>query len=234
MQRLKLLGLALIALVALSAIGASSALALENPELLPNPTAAAPAVFSIKSGAGELQSSLANIKCKADTAKATFTSAREGTTTIDFTGCTVGGEECHSLGDSSGTILVNNAKITLVDVLLGGTTLGLGLLVQLTNEVHIECKGIVGLVLVKNAVIGEFLSVANEEEIKVKTIKKLDFKLLEGKQEYRTCDLPAVPCENSKKVFELKVKTILGEESGGEVSEEEVELEKGGPYKLMF
>src|ERR1700722_7724093 len=104
MRRVKLLGSAIIAVFALSAVMASWAAA-EPPELLP-----VKSTFTIKSGAGELvRLNGEAVKCTGD--KSLGTVEAETTTLtnkihIDFEGCAASGVKCSSEGQAAGVILV--------------------------------------------------------------------------------------------------------------------------------
>jgi hypothetical protein len=159
MQRLKMLGLLVMAVFAFAAVAASSASAVALP------------VFSVATGftgtseAGELKSTAASIKCKKDTSEGGHTSNTLGPYTIDFKECTLGGEECKSLGGSAGLIQVGGEWHL---VRLKTEDAGIWFLVPLT---HIECKLLATLVLVLGSVLGlitPILKLTNKFEIAVK------------------------------------------------------------------
>jgi hypothetical protein len=80
MKHVKLLGLALLALFALSAVASSVAMA--NPTILPTPTAGEPLTFTSKTKAGSVtaleSTSGKRIVCKEATNEGEFTSADHG------------------------------------------------------------------------------------------------------------------------------------------------------------
>ncbi|MGH2864524.1 MAG: hypothetical protein ACRDJX_04660 [Solirubrobacteraceae bacterium] len=85
MKRIKIIGLALVAVFALSAVVAASASA-ALPEFVPG---AAKTKFTSKSGESFLEASKQVIKCKSDTNKGELvgTTKKEDTVTVTFLGC---------------------------------------------------------------------------------------------------------------------------------------------------
>jgi opacity protein-like surface antigen len=138
MKRFTILGLAVLAVLAVSAMASASAWAVALPEFetLTNLTAT--------SGAGKLNLTGAGIKSTSAKTTVTATSKTEGTFDIMFEKATLGGEECHSLGDVAELILVLG-KLRLVRNVGGGKALVL----FIPNETHIECKFAATLVLIK-------------------------------------------------------------------------------------
>jgi hypothetical protein len=200
MKRFRLLGVALLAFMALGVVGASVAAA-ENPEILPTPTTAAPLKFTSVSDEGSapvLQATkeAGKIKCKDLTNKGEFTSARLGKITIDFLGeCESNKAKCKTEGDTTGTILVSG-DIHLVDI-EKGTELRLGVVVTLEKALVITC----GVVKdeVKGAVIGLVLEVTSL--VKTKHITA-DFNQTAGEQELKECKLDKAFCEGKKFLLE--------------------------------
>jgi hypothetical protein len=142
MRQLRLLGLTMMAVFALAATAASSASAVALP------------VFSVAtgftgtSGAGELKAALGTIKCKKDTIEGGHTSNTLGPYTIDVKECSLGGEECHSLGGSAGLTQVGGEWHL---VRLKTEDAGIWFLVPLT---HIECKLLGTLILLLGSLLG--------------------------------------------------------------------------------
>jgi hypothetical protein len=231
MKRLRIVGLALLAIFALGAIASSSAMA--NPELLPLPTEKEPLTFSAESKElSELQANkgLNNIDCKTLKATGSFTSVDLGKGTLDFGECTANAKavKCWSLGDEKskspdGTeksvILVDNADLHLVDILPAGK-LELGLAVILLSELHIECQGGL-LILVSGTVIGVVEGVTTL--VKTKTMK-LNFAAKEGVQNVRECMTLETFCKGKK--FELLANFGGGPLPAAEIAKATVTLGK--------
>jgi hypothetical protein len=145
MQRLNLIGVALVVLFALSDFATSSASAL--PELLP-----LQATWTGKNDAANpTWETLAKekIPCTAATAEGTQTSDTLGLFHISFAGCKAAGIfNCNSLGDASGTILTLGQWHSVYDSL---SPLGVAILF-LPEHLHYECSGFV-LVLILGSVL---------------------------------------------------------------------------------
>jgi hypothetical protein len=169
MRRISLMGLALMAIFAFSAVGASVASAEEtgNPEILPVPTAGTPLPIAITPNTGSkplLETTAgAKIECNEVKGEGAFTSRRLGTALLNFTGeCKVETTKCKAEGDVNGTLLLKG-DIHLVDVLetFEGKTEQLRLALEVLplavpyvitcGLIKIEVKGsALGLVLVNN------------------------------------------------------------------------------------
>jgi hypothetical protein len=151
MSRAKLIGMAITAAVAISAIASVTASAL--PEFLPG---AAGTKFTSFSGSGTLATaSGVAITCKADTDNGELLSKTTMTVTIDFTGCTLFGiVNAHSLGDASGTILTTATGALCY---LSKTNKTVGVELTPTGKVHIEVGS--ELTLIEGTVIGELTPV---------------------------------------------------------------------------
>jgi len=175
MKHFRILGLAVLALFALSAFAASMASAEEG--ILP------PSNFTIKGGTQKL-ATLAEeeIVCKKVEGSGTFLTEKEkdqhATGTLDFKECTSGGFAVNTLGDASGVIL---AKVLYLVCLVEPKTLLFGFLVlALENPVHIEVPIIKGLILVKGYTIGS-LTKAGELEGKEFTVSFAESDKSKGK-----------------------------------------------------
>jgi len=210
MHQFRLLGLATLAVFALSWVVASAAFA-ENPEIL----SSLPSSFTGTSGEGSLRSvnGKSAIECKSDTLAGEFTTkAGAGKATVDFKECKSNGIACNSLGDPSGIILLDNATIQLVDIIVPKEVLTLGLLITVPGELHIECGASV-LILVKGAAIGTISGVTSGSATKAAT---LTFAQKEGKQTVTACNLPKAICEGKTYTLEAnfgKKLEVAGEES---------------------
>jgi hypothetical protein len=226
MKRISTLAITLMALLSLSAIAATAALA-ENPLFLPEPTAAKPLKFTGKSGTGALEGTKegTKVECKKNKESGSFTSARSGTVSIDFEECEaeVGGSKskCHSLGDS-GTTILTGGTIRLIDQDANGKLMP-AILIELTELLHLEC-GVGVLILVLGAVIG-LITEINEKAIvePAEGTSKEDkgtemtvafTKSKRGEQSSKKCALPKETCEG--KEYLLKAKFTTEEELASE------------------
>jgi hypothetical protein len=138
MQRAKLLVVAMLAVVALSAVATATATA-ALPELLPGN---AGEKFTGKSGSGTLEvPGEGTIVCKEDsvTGENTGTTKKEAKATVTFKGCTAFGFiGAKSLGDAEGTILVTAAlKLCYINK----ANKEVGVLTKISSPVHIEVAG---------------------------------------------------------------------------------------------
>jgi hypothetical protein len=234
MRQIKLLSLALLATFAFAAIAANIAQAEEAgvPLIyLPsgrNPTAREPATFSAVSQEKTiptLETARSKIECEKNEGKGEFTSGRHGTTTVTFTGCKALGVSCGSLGDAVGTVLAGGPT-TLVDLEIG-SRLVLGVLIELTREVHLECPSAGVLILVRRAVIGVFVGLPEPAAGTVtlflaETSGKAEL-LFEkgsraGEQKQKTCHLAKETCEG--KSYNLETTFGRGSEETAAISEE--------------
>jgi hypothetical protein len=247
MKRLKLLGLALIAIFALSAMATTAAFA-ENPLILPNPTAKEPLTFtseSVKGTKPKLETTKGTeIKCEKAKNSGSFTTGDAGTIEIDFEGCStpVGAENvsCNSPGDKKGIILLNatngNGDIQLVDVLPEiekVKKLRLGVLITLLSDLNIECS------LVKIKVLQSVIGLADikgepttEEKLIKTNVMTLLFHQTKGEQEIKECDLLIATCgkEGARKKFLLEANFGAGHELAGEEAEAVVTFAKEAEF----
>jgi hypothetical protein len=215
MQRIRQLGLALLAIFALGAVAATTASAEEtgNPDLLTPATAK----FTSRSFEGALvphAQPARKITCTADTDSGEFKTIRIGSITIDFTGCAVeeGKVRCRSLGDALGTILTGGVA-NLVDVKVG-TVLTLAILINIVN-LHIECQGGV-LFTVSGSVIGVFDNVTSGTPF---SSAKILFTQSGGIQTIRECELPKELC-TAKQELQVQVNGEPAESAGEETVDE--------------
>jgi hypothetical protein len=229
--------LVILAAFALSAIVATTASALENIEVLPNPTKTTPLNFESKGPAGELEGEQAGsaIECKESTGKGEITSTNLGVATETFTGCksAISGSKCESLPkETPGTVEVKE-RFHLVDVLLPkgepAPELMLGVVDILSELLHIECGAAI-LVLIGNDVLGEF---SNGAESGVKTKEgTVDFQQTKGVQRVKECDLDKAFCleGSTHKTFGLYIELGKGREKAGWDQEETITLEKEAAF----
>jgi hypothetical protein len=149
MKRLKMLGL-MAAAVCLLGIAASSAFAVKME--LPSFSNVTTNAGTDKGGPSEL---FGGVKIKSPKNESQFLVAangKEGTFTVDFLEAVAVGEECHSLGDKPGVILTGGKWQMVLDTLAGADS---RLILFEPAEVHIECKVLTSLVLVKGKVLGK-------------------------------------------------------------------------------
>jgi hypothetical protein len=148
MKRLKLLGLALIAVFALSAAVTAVASA-ELVSFLPTGSAASPVTFTAKSGAGKLETlGGGKIECASDKGTGEVTSSDAGHFVVEFEGCKnpTLGVSCADLShtDAQGVIKVEGA----FDLRMGLSGQPLGIIAFLVNpDVHFLCSIVLFTVL---------------------------------------------------------------------------------------
>jgi hypothetical protein len=234
MKRIRLMGLALIAIFALAALASASAFA-ENPEILPVPSAGKPANFTSTAGVAKLHSTLDNdIECQKAENKGLFTSQDLGTVQITFKECkTLIGTtkaSCNTKGQAKEEILIEG-ELDLVDVLPTGT-LDLGIAIKPYKDgnpnemVTLEC-GLIKI-LILGTVIGVVDNAAGallkdlEKFNEVKVLWKQNAEL--GEQEIKECDLLKLFCE--KKKFLLEADFGKGHELAAEIADATLLFEK--------
>lgn len=201
MRKLKVLGAAIIAVVALSALAAATASA-ALPEFLPGN---AGEKFTGKSGPGTLEvPPELPIVCKADTVTGenTGTSKKTGLALVSFTGCTaLGFIGAHSLGDPEGTILVH-VELELCYINKAAKEVGV---ISEVLPVHIE-------------VAGKLLVVTGAQVAKITPLNKstkefkLEYKQKEGKPEPKGC-------EGAEKKLTTSINEGAGKPSGEQTTE---------------
>lgn len=236
MKRIRLLGLALIAVFALGAFASASAFA-ENPEILPVPSAGSPANFTSVAGEAKLVTSGGSeITCTKATNKGLFTSQDLGTVDITFEGCKFPGiGKCTSPGQAGGVILTEG-DLHLVDVLVAGT-LDLGVVITPHEDgnskpLTFTCGGI-ATVEVTGAVIGVVDNSAGallKENTKFKELKVLWKQSSTGEQEIKECMFSKAFCEGKK--FLLESNAGLGVELAAEIADATLTFEK--EYEVHF
>jgi len=150
MNKMRMLGLALLAIFALGAIAAMSASA-ALPVGLPVATQANPVKFSDKSGPGSFDGA-SEVSCRTDTSSGEFLSTSLGNFSVLFERCEASRIACTTLGtgQTSGTIRTTG-EFHLVYLRRGTPpTVGIAFLI---NEVHFECSSLV-LVRVRGCAVG--------------------------------------------------------------------------------
>jgi hypothetical protein len=135
--RIKMVGLALAAVFAMSAIAAASASAAlpelvnkEGKELVKKGfvSTSGTSVFETKSGE--------KVTCKADTDKGEITGPKTDKAKITFTGCEAFGLKCNSKGAKAGEIIL---EVTSKYFYINKEKHEVGILLTLTAELTIEC-----------------------------------------------------------------------------------------------
>jgi len=152
MKRLRTIGTVLAALMALFALGASSAMAVGPLGFLPN--VANPIIASTVS-AGELTTlgGLISIKCAGGSVTGKIDSEDVALFDVNFNTCTALGFQSNSLGDAAGTILTGTLDGELC-VIKTSPTLEIGLYISGVN-VHIEVPSLGALIIVHGSIIGK-------------------------------------------------------------------------------
>lgn len=139
MTRIKLLGVSLVAVIALAGFAAAFANAAEEKtKMLPE----AGVSFTSTSKAGTLETvGKAKVTCTSDTDTGTIESANLGTFHVDFKGCKLGSNACNSVGDEKEVILfLGKFHFWLALETLNGTANTLvGALVFLVETFHFTC-----------------------------------------------------------------------------------------------
>ena len=194
MKRSSLFCLVFVVVFVLGAVSVSvsSAAEMKSPEFN-----GAPGVGHLSGGAGTLFGP-ENISCTESKGGMGLNagSTKEGTVTIDFNGCKVLGEECHSLGDKAGLILAGGTfRLVLLDV-NGKDDLGILLLI---TPIHWECKFLSTLMNVTGMVIGlidrkavkgkEFLILVHAKGAKEQEVKEYLNEKEEAVKEHLSCSV---------------------------------------------
>jgi hypothetical protein len=154
MQRIKVVALALMAMLVVGALAVASASA--ATEVLPTPTTAAPLTFTdAQVGEGRLETLAGSIvKCLAGTSTGSFTSVTLGTFTVAFKECTGPlGSICTGTGDAKGVILTSGTVHYALGLLTESKT-KVDALVFLQEQFHFICSaiGIEQLILVRGCI----------------------------------------------------------------------------------
>jgi hypothetical protein len=150
MRKLAIIGAAIAAVAALSAIATTMASA-AAPELETTKAKDFPIKFTSFSGLGTLKVvGGSEIICEKDKDSGEFINAKEVTDTIDFEKCKAEGiVGAHSLGDPEGTILTTSkGSLCLIK------EKDVGILLEPTGPVHIEIPTVATLLIVKGSVTG--------------------------------------------------------------------------------
>jgi len=115
-------------------------------------------------GAGSLLG-VAAIQCTGNTGSTTAEGKKHGKYTISFTGCSLGGQECKSLGGVAKTITVSGLALLVLTLKPGD----IRLILFEQPRTHIECAFLSTLVLVEGTVLGSIeLEAGTKNKFKVK------------------------------------------------------------------
>jgi hypothetical protein len=203
MKRIRLLGLALIAVFALGALASASAFA-ENPEILPVPTETSPAKFTATLSATKLvvTKEKVEVECKKGKAKGSFTTQDAGTVDVTFEECKglVGTNSavCTSSGAAEGSILTEGT-VQLVDILPAGT-LELGVWIKPNEDgspatdLHFKCGAVAEFV-----VLGSVIGKTNAKDlVKIKETTLTYEQSTRGEQAIKSCMFLKALCINAE------------------------------------
>jgi len=138
MRRIKVVGFAVMAVLALSAFVSATASAALVGVL---GTGAETESFTGSGGSGTLEalSGVSPVICKTQTSEGKNESKTAGSFHITFEGCTAGGITCTGLGDTSGKILTLGSFQYVFDKLGTGSELGVGILFSIAPA-HFSCS----------------------------------------------------------------------------------------------
>jgi hypothetical protein len=155
MRRIKVIGLALMAVCALAAITVASASAAST--VLPEFSVKTNATGTSKKGTLNLEGT--TISCEKGSSTIGATNKKEGTFTITFEECKGGGKGCISLGQTAGSgKIVTTGGYKVVSLSAARTHYELLLSLSAadnTEALHIECESAaIGLVLVFGSLLG--------------------------------------------------------------------------------
>jgi PPE-repeat protein len=176
MRKLAIIGAAITAIVALSAIASTMATA-ALPEFLPTGLK-----FTGFGGKGTLAVSGGNtLECSSGTASGTITGPKTGTATLDLHTCKIFGlVGSHSLGDAENVILVSGSSTLCY---LSKAKKEVGMIITPTGEVHVEAPSAGALAEVEGSMIGR-LTPVDTTTLRFEIILKQS----EGKQELLKCE----------------------------------------------
>jgi hypothetical protein len=192
MQRLKVSGLALVAVLALSGIAAASASAVVEPAFV---SGGVKNTFTSTSGKGTLETvGGKTVKCTADTNAGEITKAAETNKitklVITFTGCESSGIKCNSAGKGSG-VIETNALVGQLGFLKQTAPEEIGVDLEPKEGkffVEFECTG-----FAKSKVEGQVIcKVSGPYDVKVKTFE-LICEQSKGAQKFTTITLETMP-----------------------------------------
>lgn len=181
MRRFAVVGAALLAVLALTAIAASSALA-ALPEFLPG----SGVTITGTSGKGALQiKGGGTIKCEKDVPLGEINGAKTAAIDVHFEGCKAIGFAANSVGDAAGVILVKGTG-TLCYLSKAAKTVGLS--VEVSPTLQIEVPTAKQKIEVKGTIIGEAKPVNSS-----KTTGEVVFTQKEGVPGIEKCEGVAAP-----------------------------------------
>jgi hypothetical protein len=223
MQRLKMLGVAVLAIFALAAVAVSSASALPTVTALPGETTGN--IVATGSATGKdiaelstaLSAPITSEKVNLETSIAS--GASKGTYVATFTKASFEGKECNTAGDADGVILVTG-EVHLVDG-LPGTVPAAAFLIAGTLEILCGPLGKPSLTIkITGGTIGKLLGIINGTEITGFKGELKCTKANNGKQELKEL----INGEGKAVKVILSANLGLGAESGCEEVKEAVAL----------
>lgn len=227
MKRIRLLGVALMAVFALGVIAAASASAQEPTKVLPEPTEAKPLMGTSKSGPGTLLTVGKNeVTCKKDTDTFSATTPNLGTFHATFEECktVVLGQKltCTGVGDKEGLILLLGTVHYWLALLSAKLVAAL---VFLFEEFHFTCKNALAkaLVLVK----GCAAALAEPTEKLTKVTKDIFKEEKSGVPDIKEV-LPSEAKSEIKCITETNVNETKFEESAQTGTDENEAFKQGG------
>jgi hypothetical protein len=178
MRRIAVVGAALLAVLAVSAIGSATAFAL--PEFLPNPEGQG-ITLGGKSGAGQLQiQGGGTVKCEKDKVLGQLLTLTHVDIDIHFEGCKALGFQANTPLDNPGVILVKGLALLCY---LNKAAKTVGLNVEVTPTLQIEVPTAKQSIEVKGNVIGEVTPVNSK-----KSTGTVNFTQKEGKPGIEKCE----------------------------------------------
>jgi|SRR5271154_257902 len=188
MKHLRLIGVALVAVLAMSAVVVASASAAEpefgrckkeagkfkdakcdeetGTEFNWVPLKAGEKVkYDSSSGAGTLEThNLEKITCTSDTNEGELTGPKSGTVVVTFLGCESSGFKCKSSGQAAGTIVTNTLETELGYINAAKHEVGLSLKPKGELFVEFECVGGIIKVKTRGSVIGRMTPILEMSE----------------------------------------------------------------------
>ncbi len=209
--RVKTIGLAFVAVFALSAVAASAASAAKPEFLGPFPNK-----FTSTSGKGILETvNGKKVECESDTNEGELTSAKKDNVIVKFKGCKgLGGGACHStipLG-GPGEIITNKLLSTLGYIDKATKEVGIALEPEAKKGLFTTIVCLVGEIEIPVEVKGSVIGVVTPINTLTKTFT-LEFKQSKGVQAVQNLE------EKSKDTLETSINKGVFEESGEETTD---------------
>lgn len=221
MKYLKIMGLCLVAVLALSAVTVASASAQEMELVNKEGKALVKNKFKGESGKGTLEATNGSkITCTKTKFTGKTTNTKEGEAATTFTGCESKGFKCNTEGSGTGEI---KTSLTLFIALSGGHWVFF--LSILTSPIVLHCTGLQEL-KVRGGIV---IPVTSPEEEKLTKVITINAKQTKGKQEFTKYKIKSE--ETEKEIF-LETEAVgfaenfAFRQSGEETGAVEVEFEE--------